>query len=45
LLKTTHTSKDSKPNIEEEEREKLTIMPERDLLSKIKINIIHLNID
>jgi hypothetical protein len=30
FIKTTHISKDSKPNIEEEENVKLTIMPEKD---------------
>lgn len=45
MLKVHHTSKDSKPNIEDEEKERLTIMPEADSSHKTKINIIHQNTD
>lgn len=38
-------SKDSKLNIEEEEKEKLIIMQEKDWSLKIKINITLQNID
>jgi len=44
-LKTTLTIRDIKHNIEEEERERLIIMPEKDSSYKIKINIIHPNTD
>jgi hypothetical protein len=43
--KTTLISRDSKPNTEEEEREKLITMPEKDLFPKKKENITLLNID
>jgi len=38
-------SKDSKLNSEEEEKVKPIIMPEKDWLHRIKINITHTNID
>jgi len=39
------TIKDSKPNSEEEEREKLITMPEKEWSFKTKINITLLNTD
>lgn len=38
-------SKDSKLNLEEEEKEKLITMPEKDWSVKIKTNITHQNTD
>lgn len=45
MLKLPLITKDSKPNSEEEEREKLITMPEKDWLFKTKINITLLNTD
>jgi len=45
FIKTTHISRDSKLNTEEEEKEKLITMPEKDLFPKKKENITPLNID